>query len=536
MMMLLVSHSSIAQAVAASEPTQPAPEPQFDALELRVIGNTRLPNRDIETALYPFLGEYKTIKDVEAARVALETLYHERGYQTVYVDILPDQTIDDGVIRLKVTEAMLRSVRVTGAHYFSGRQIKAALPAAQVGTVPSIPELQAQLAQVNAQSGDRVVVPVLKAGTIPGTVDLSLKVEDHLPLHASLELNNQYTYSTEPLRAIAAVSYDNLFGRFDSLGVQYQTAPQDLAQVDSWVTNYSTHLFDSSTRLAFYYFKSNSEVATLATADNSVTVLGTGEVSGVRLIQPITGAANSLHTVTFGIDYKHFIDDIRVRSLLSSGDAGNSGNSGLATPISYSNFSLAYSGGWRAEKTQWTFGASANFGVRGWQNSSAEFENKRYQGQPNYFYLRSDGRIRIALPAKLNVQLNYAGQYTVEPIISNEQFSIAGADGVRGYLEAEALADRGVKGGVQLGAPQLALFKSALTLDGFAFFDSGSVSVLKPLPGESTGTSLQSWGIGIDLAALDHFTGSLIWAYPLRDASHTQRGDSRVLFDVRTSW
>jgi hemolysin activation/secretion protein len=117
--------------------------------------------------------------------------------------------------------------------------------------------------------------------------------------------------------------------------------------------------------------------------------------------------------------------------------------------------------------------------------------------------------------------------------VSTEEF---GADGVRGYLEAEVLADRGVKGGVQLGAPQLTLFKSALTLDGFAFFDYGTVSVLKPLPGEISSTSLQSWGIGVDLAALNHFTGSLVWAYPLRDASHTERGDSRVLFDIRTSW
>jgi hemolysin activation/secretion protein len=534
MLQLSFSQSTVARETAAQSDGKETEQP-FDTLELRVIGNTKLPDRDIETALYPFLGTHKTIKDIEAARVALETLYHERGYQTVYVDIPPEQTIDDGVVRLQVTEATLRSVQVTGARYFSGRQIKAALPAGQVGIVPSIPQLQTQLAQVNAQSSDRVVVPVLKAGTVPGTVDLSLKVDDHLPLHASLELNNQYTASTEPLRAIAGVSYDNLFGRFDSIGVQYQTAPQERSQVDSWMTNYSTHWFDSDTRLAFYYFKSNSRVATLATADNSVTVLGNGSVSGIRLIKPVHGAENSLHTVTLGIDYKNFKEDIRLQST-APGEQNNSGSSGLLTPISYSNVSLGYSGGWRTEHMQWTFGASTNFGVRGWQNDTSEFEFKRYRAQPNYFLIKSDGRIRFTLPADFNLQFNYSGQYAGEPIISNEQFSISGADGVRGYLEAEALADRGVKGGIQMGAPQLTLFKSALTLNALAFFDYGTVSVVNPLPNETTSTALQSWGLGVDLAALRHLTGSLIWAYPLRDGNRTERGDSRVLFDVRTSW
>ncbi|MGC3981019.1 MAG: ShlB/FhaC/HecB family hemolysin secretion/activation protein [Steroidobacteraceae bacterium] len=521
--------------VAASADQNASTDQAFDVFELRVLGNTVLPGRDIEQTVYPFLGRNKTLKDMEAARVALETFYHQRGYDTVYVDI-PEQTVDSGIVRLKVTEATLHSVQVSGARYFSGREIKAALPAAQEGKTPSIPELQAQLAQLNAQSGDRVVVPVLKAGSTPGTVDLTLKVDDHLPLHASLELNNQYTASTKPLRAIAGVSYDNLFGRFDSIGVQYQTAPQDRRQVDVWMFNYGTNLFDSVTRLAFYYFKSNSQVATLATADASVTVLGNGQVGGVRLIQPVASSATSLQSLTLGFDYKNFLEDIRLQSAATSGDGGNSGSSGLSTPITYANVSLGYSGGWRRERTQWTFGASANFGIRSWQNDTQEFENKRYKARPNYFDVRSEGRVRFTLPANFSLQLRYSGQYAADPIISNEQFAIAGADGVRGYLEAEALADRGVKAAAQFGLPEWSLFKSKLALNAFTFFDYGVISVVNPLPEEITSTSLQSWGAGVDLSAFSHMTGSLVWAYPLKDATHTQRGDSRVLFNVRTTW
>ena len=520
-------------AVAESKATQTTQQgSEFSILELRVLGNSVLSAKEIEQTLYAYLGVHKTLQDVEAARQALESLYHQRGYGTVYVDI-PEQTVDSGIVRLRVTEAKLRSIHVTGARYFSGREIKLALPAAAEGKAPSIPELQSQLSRLNAQSGDRAVVPVLKAGSVPGTVDLDLKVDDHLPLHASLELNNQYTASTVPLRAIAGVSYENLFARFDSIGLQYQTAPQDRRQVDVWMFNYASHLTDSD-RLALYYFKSDSSVATLATADTSVTVLGNGQVTGARYIKQLASSDTSLHSLTFGLDYKNFLENIILKT--ATGSSGGGGTSGLATPITYANLSLGYSGGWRADWAQWTFSASSNFGIRGWQNKVTEFENKRYKARPNYINYKSDGRIRFVLPASFSLQLRYSGQFAADPIISNEQFAITGVDGVRGYLEAEALADKGLKESVQLGFPQVKILDSKLMLDGFTFLDYGTVNVVNPLPGEVTSTTLSSWGAGIDLSGYNHMTGSLVWAYPLKPASHTLRGNSRVLFSIRTNW
>ena len=67
----------------------------------------------------------------------------------------------------------------------------AALPAAKPGGVLQLSKLQEELTAVNTQTPDRSVVPVLKAGSAPGTVDLALQVTDHLPLHGSLEINNQ---------------------------------------------------------------------------------------------------------------------------------------------------------------------------------------------------------------------------------------------------------------------------------------------------------------------------------------------------------
>src|SRR5262249_24025018 len=155
------------------------------------------------------------------ARVALERVYRDRGFATVFVDI-PVQEVNDGVVRLHVSEGKIRVRQVEGARFFSERDVAAALPRASVGAAPDIPRLQQQLAELNAQTTDRSVVPILKAGPVPGTVDLDFKVTDMLPVHGSIEINDAYTVDTKPLRASAGLSYTNLFDRLDSLSVQYQ--------------------------------------------------------------------------------------------------------------------------------------------------------------------------------------------------------------------------------------------------------------------------------------------------------------------------
>ncbi len=61
----------------AGHTTPIQPETQFDVFEYRVLGNTVLPTQAVERAVYPHLGEKRTLKDVDAARVALEKAYRD---------------------------------------------------------------------------------------------------------------------------------------------------------------------------------------------------------------------------------------------------------------------------------------------------------------------------------------------------------------------------------------------------------------------------------------------------------------------------
>ena len=516
----------------ASPPTPPSADSQrFDVHEYRVLGNSVLSNRQIEGVLYPLLGDGKTITDVQAARAALESAYHSLGFATVFVDV-PPQEVTDGIVRLRVTEGRLRTRTITGARYFSEGKILEALPATQPGTVPNLVTLQQQLNAVNTQTGDRSVVPVLKAGPDPGTMDLALKVDDHLPLHGSVDLNNQYTPDTSSLRATFSLSYDNLFAELDSLAAQYTMTPQHTGEVGVFNTSYSFHPVGPGIRPSISFTDSKSNVATIGT----LGVLGDGQVVGGRVNFPFVQLPGDIQSLTVGLDYKHFRNTI---NLDSTGAQTSSG--ALIEPISYVNFSFAYAGAWQraaqsgiVEQTG-SFGITANVGPRGLANETENFDNTRFMGRGNYAYLRSDASFTTRLPGALQLTLRGSGQAAQDPLVVYEQDSVTGADGVRGYLEAEVLADTAVKGTIQLQSPPISNHKFLLG-DGFLFFDAGRAHTIEALPGEPDHTLLRSWGGGLDLLPGHSITGILTIAEPLLPGPRTKAHEPRVLFDVKGSF
>jgi len=499
----------------ASTATGAAPAQTFDVLEYRVLGNSILPIRDIEGALYPLLGNGKTLKDVEGARKTLEDLYHKKGYGTAFVDI-PPQTVQEGVVRLRVTEGTLEKRTIGGARYFADRDVIAQLPASTPGQVLQLAKLQEQLTTVNRETADRQVVPVLKAGSAPGTVDLALKVDDRLPLHGSLELNNQATVDTHPLRGIVNLSYDDLFGRLDSLALQYQFSPQAFSQVKVFALNYAMHPIEGL-QPSFSYIDSNSNVPVAGTFG----VLGVGDITSARLAYAIPETGATLQSVSVGADYKDFRNTIK-----------QDVTTALVTPITYLSLNAGYALNARTDRVATTLLLSADGGVLG---SATEFANDRFQARPNFFYVRADLTTTWRLPAGFGLRLRAAGQGAAEALIANEEFSLAGADGVRGYLEAEELVDRGIKGTAQLISPPWRHGDRTLG-ELFLFYDVSRGRVYAALPGQPSDIELRSYGAGLDLLPGAKLTGSLSWAHVIDAASVTQAGDTRVLFLVRGSF
>ncbi|MBL8270176.1 ShlB/FhaC/HecB family hemolysin secretion/activation protein, partial [Steroidobacter sp.] len=435
-------------------------------------------------------------------------------------------TVDEGIVRLKVTEGRLDRVRVTGARYFSNGAIRSELTALQSGSVMSLPELQTQLGQINQQSRDRSITPVLKAGRSPGTVDIELKVQDSLPFHGSVEVNDRYSANTTHTRASVNLSYDNLFQKFHSLSLQYQTSPEDLDETRVLAGTYLAPLSNGN-MLAVYAVDTNSDFAVVNTGGD-LSVLGTGNIYGLRYITRLPIMGGYSQNITLGADYKSFEDDI----VLADGTTDT-------TPIRYMTWTAGYSGVLGRDTSTTGFNLNANIGLRGLVNDQAEFSYKRADANASFFYLRGDASHLQKLWAGSALYLKAVAQWAPDSLISNEQFASGGADGVRGYVESALMGDRGVGGTVEIRSPSMHHWfgEYAQQLIGFVFYDAAHLTQLSQIDDDgnavSRGFNLWSAGAGLRFVGFGGMEAALDWAYPLRDWDDVQKGDSRIHFRLR---
>src|SRR5258708_38168642 len=101
-----------------------------------VEGSHKLGESGVEEAVYPYLGPGRNTEDVEHARASLEKAYQDKGYQTVSVQIPPQQVRNGGVV-LQVIEGKVGRLRIHGSHYVSLEQIRKQAPSVAEGTVPT---------------------------------------------------------------------------------------------------------------------------------------------------------------------------------------------------------------------------------------------------------------------------------------------------------------------------------------------------------------------------------------------------------------
>ncbi|AKM07752.1 hypothetical protein AM2010_1686 [Pelagerythrobacter marensis] len=494
---------------AAREQTA-SPDPaarRVDILNYAVSGNTLLSTVEVQRALQPYLGPARPLADVDAAREALMNAFHAKGYETVNV-IIPEQQVANGNIRLEVVEMRVGRLRVEGATYYSPDDIRARMPSVKEGEVPNYNELSQELAGVN-RSRDRMVSPTVRAGLEPGTVDIDLTVEDSLPLHGSIELNDRASSSTERLKVSASATYGNLFQADHSLSIQGQFSPE--APEESWAVSasYAAPIKGTPLTLVAYGVHTDSDVAALG----GINVLGSGDIVGLRAIySAVAGdpAAPTVHQFTAGLDYKKFTE-----SLLSDDNPSY-------TPIDYVPLMLRYDVSERRAAYDFDLGLGVAFGLRGLAADDIEFGLKRYNANANWLALRGDLSYIRKLPGDWRVGGGFAWQYAGEPLISNEQFSIGGFDSVRGYYESYKIGDDGLSGQFEVHSPNFAgtgSFLRELRLFGFA--DGGFIRIYDPLSVQEINGALASVGGGVNVSAVHGLNGAVTVARPFLEEGGT---------------
>ena len=194
--------------------------------------------------------------------------------------------------------------------------------------------------------------------------------------------------------------------------------------------------------LLLYGYTSNNAVSTLG----GTSVLGKGHALGVRGIYQLPSIGALSHSVNFGIDYKHFDQDLSL------------GTTTLETPITYYPVAASYNLQYVDEESVATAGVTVTAGIRGAGSNTRTFQLNRAFAEADFVTLKADAAYTRELGSGLEGAARFAGQLADKPLVSSEQFSGGGWSSVRGYLQSEAVADDGVNGALELRSPSIASY------------------------------------------------------------------------------
>ena len=207
--------------------------------------------------------------------------------------------------------------------------------------------------------------------------------------------------------------------------------------------------------------------------------------------------------------------------------------------------SVAYSGNWAKPGRISDVYAALSHNVPGAPNGSeSDFNaarpspNGEVGASSHYTILRFGGSTVNAFESNWQVRAAVNAQYTTDSLVSGEQFGIAGAPAVRGFLEREIARDTGYFANLELYTPNLIgkLVPGQGNLRGLLFYDLASAAN-NPLAGEERlQVSIASIGAGLRWNIQRDFNLRFDFARVVNEGGSRQVGDYRGHLSVYLSF
>ena len=493
--------------------------------EFVVTGNTLLPPETLDAALAPFKGE-RTLDELKLAAQAVQALYRDAGYGAV-IAYVPEQSGSPGRATIAVLEGRISRVEVIGNSQFTADNIRRSLPALQVGTTPQVRLLDTQVRLANENPAKRIAL-TLEPGQQAGEVDARVMVVEQSPSFWTLAVDNSGNDSTGMYRGYVRYQQADLWDLDHVLSFQVGTSLTEPSSALSIGGNYRIPIYEYGMTADIFAAYSDANAGSTFTAAGVLNFNGSGEVAGVLLTKYLERLGEFDPQLGVGLDLRLFLNNCDIQGL-PAGACGSAGESVTVNPLT-----IAYSaqrGG--KNPAGFSVGLSQNLGLAGPNGSAANFDAVR-PGAPKYYTLfRVGGNGAVSLPSQWQLQGRLSGQLTADALIPGEQFGIAGANTVRGYIEREVVGDQGVAGSVELYAPPMLepFGTQQAMLQGLAFVDAGKVwnHLDTPCVGTSSICPLASVGLGLR-AAFRGLQLRVDVGYALKDGNSTMAGDIRANF------
>ena len=463
------------------------------------------------------LGQTVTLADVYKIASAMTNKYRNDGYILTQV-IVPPQTIDGGVVKLRAVEGFVDQIRVTGNDQESAlKTVRAYANRIRTdGQALNVEDLEKFLLLINDLPGVEARSVLSPSRTRTGASDLQIIVERD-PYEAFLGVDNNGSRFLGPIQFTAAGAVNSFFGNNERISAQFVAAP-DNAELYFFSLGYDQPIGTHGTVIRTLYSHTNTEPGFDL---DQFDVNGKSDFASVTIEHPFvrSRARNIYGHVVF--DWR----DVQSRNILE--------------PTREDRIRAIRAGG-RFEFLDDIFTAGINavsfeiahgldiFGA----SSSNDIRLSRPAGDPTFTKFNAEAQRLQRVTSDINVLVAGRAQFANSALLSSEEFGVGGINSGRGYDPSEIVGDDGVSGKVEVqwNEPHPLSWMEDYQL--FGFYDVGKV-----WNDDATTTdddeSLASTGVGIRADFQNDIQAGMAVAFPLTRDVETQRDDDpRFYFNL----
>lgn len=480
-----------ANAAMASESAVPAPQSSIVQTQVMVkavefSGNRAFTSEQLSEQIIGELGRPMSLAEIKALAAKVEAYYHRANYRLVKVVVPAQNFAAERALKLVVLEGWLGNVQVTGANRFSSEQVINALAAGGVveGKPFTLEQVERSLTHLNRLSGV-TVSSTLQPGAQTGSTDLLVEVTEAPRVQGAMEANNYGSKDTGETRVIPSLKFANLTGHGDEANVMALTSVGD---GDLWYgyVDYSLPLNAQGTKTRAYFSKGNVDVG------NTYRVLeieGDNQSWGLGVSQDFVLSARRIVTAEAWLESQDLEQSIlgvrtaedKIRKLRLSLNLDNSDLYGRTLASTGLHYGLGEALGGMDDESLMS------------SRAAAKADNKFTKFTFDIARLQQITQRLLLIP-------RIAGQYSLDSLVSSEQWGVGGFHSVVGHAPSTWSGDHGFTASLE---GRYSLFKDSDRYQATARIDHGQVWLKDTLIGQDDHQDLTGAAVGMLARPID---------------------------------
>jgi len=385
----------------------------------------------VDAYIAPLRGRQMTVGALQVVRAELtELLYHD-GESLVRV-VLPQQTIQDGVVRFDIVRGRIEAVRVANGSDVDTARIERIMRGDSVAD-PSLRDVDARMRLVRALPGVGEVNATLAPGKYAGGTIVTVDVTPGSTLYGTLSADNSGSPETGGRRLIAVGGINNPFGRGDKFEAAVLATPDVLqtkasegGQTRMARVSYETPVGGDATRMG----AAVSHVGYRLGGEFDGLGKGSADVASVYMSKPVWRTRRSSLDLGAEIDRKQLRDD-RFDGLLENRRTTTVGS------VRADGSGIAGQGAWRR---YYRYGLGVSYGGMSLSDLDRTSGESAVRRHANFANAEPSASLVVAPVSSLQLSAQVRGQWASRSLDGSERLSLGGPGAVRAYgLNAPAV-------------------------------------------------------------------------------------------------